>query len=516
MAEPQIKLAASLEILRDLQETYGKVIRTDQLSRTHRERLVKNRFLQKINKQWYVISNPNMREGDTTIWYTSFWEFCKRYLEDRYGEDYCLTPEQSILLHAGRTTIPEQLIVRAPNAPNLTIPLLHDTSLYILKSNITENTEIEQTTQLRVMSKEEAVIHMSPVMYSQNPIEVRTVLADISNPAKLLRVLLEGSHSVIAGRLVGAFRNIGNDKIARDIKRTMETADYKIRVTDPFDGASPKSIDLRPVDSYVNRIKLMWESMRPTIIDLFPEPPRATSPETYLKSMDEIFITDAYHSLSIENYRVSAELINKVRAGEWNLNNEEDRQHKDALAARGYWQAFQSVKGSVAQLYEGTNSGVIFDRDHGDWYLQLFQPSVTAGILQIGDLAGYRNNQVYISNSMHVPIRSHSVNDTMNALVALLQQEEHASVRSVLGHFLFVYIHPYVDGNGRIGRFLLNLMLASGGYPWTVIPIERRDEYMNALEAASVKNNIEPFARLVADLVRLQIAGSPAAKEPAM
>ncbi|WP_317503891.1 Fic family protein [Idiomarina sp. HP20-50] len=37
-----------------------------------------------------------------------------------------------------------------------------------------------------------------------------------------------------------------------------------------------------------------------------------------------------------------------------------------------------------------------------------------------------------------------------------------------------VYIHPYFDGNGRIGRFIMNLMLASGGYPWTVVPVERR------------------------------------------
>jgi hypothetical protein len=51
----------------------------------------------------------------------------------------------------------------------------------------------------------------------------------------------------------------------------------------------------------------------------------------------------------------------------------------------------------------------------------------------------------------------------------------------VIGHFVFVYIHPYIDGNGRMGRFLMNVMLASGGYPWTVIPLERRDDYMAAL-----------------------------------
>jgi len=66
-----------------------------------------------------------------------------------------------------------------------------------------------------------------------------------------------------------------------------------------------------------------------------------------------------------------------------------------------------------------------------------------------------------------------------------------------------------MDGNGRMGRFLMNAMLASGGYPWTVIPIERRNEYMTALESASVDRNIVPFAEFMADLVRAGIEGKP-------
>ncbi len=77
---------------------------------------------------------------------------------------------------------------------------------------------------------------------------------------------------------------------------------------------------------------------------------------------------DAYHSLTIEGYRVSPELIEKVRAGSWKPE-EEDKEHKNALVARGYYQAFRAV-------------------------------------------------------------------------------------RAVLGHFLFVFIHPYMDGNGRMGRFI--------------------------------------------------------------
>jgi Fic family protein len=97
----------------------------------------------------------------------------------------------------------------------------------------------------------------------------------------------------------------------------------------------------------------------------------------------------------------------------------------------------------------------------------------------------------------------------MPAFFDLLRAETDPAVRVVLGHFIFVYIHPYVDGNGRIGRFLMNLMLASGGYPWTVIPVENRKVYMGALEKASVGEDIVPFADFLAGLVRKALAGEP-------
>ena len=84
---------------------------------------------------------------------------------------------------------------------------------------------------------------------------------------------------------------------------------------------------------------------------------------------------------------------------------------------------------------------------------------------------------------------------------ALLREEPEPAVRVVLGHFAFVYVHPYVDGNGRIGRLLMNLMLTAAGYPWTIVPVERRDAYMTALEAASVGREIGPFTDFLAALV---------------
>ena len=146
--------------------------------------------------------------------------------------------------------------------------------------------------------------------------------------------------------------------------------------------------------------------------------------------------------------------------------------------------------------------------------LTLFGPNVTAGLISAVDLAGYRSGPAYIRRSMHVPPPREAVRDCMPVLFDLLREETEPSVRVVLGHFIFVYIHPYVDGNGRMGRFLMNTMLASGGYPWTVIPVEQRDAYMAALEEASVGQNIVPFAEFLARLVDDGIKGKSIPKVP--
>ena len=60
-----------------------------------------------------------------------------------------------------------------------------------------------------------------------------------------------------------------------------------------------------------------------------------------------------------------------------------------------------------------------------------------------------------------------------------------------------------------MGRFLMNLMMASGGYPWTVIPVRDRKIYMVGLEKASVGEDIVPFTDFLSGLVKKGLAGEP-------
>lgn len=516
MAKPAEKLAESLEALHALQDKGIVAIRSRDLSRTHRERLLRAGFLREVMKGWYIPARPDETRGDSTAWYASYWAFCAAYLEHRFGERWCLSPEQSLTLHAGNWNVPRQLLVRATTTRNNITSLPHDTSLLDVKAALPKPEDTIRLDGLRVFSLPAALIACAPDSYRRMPTDIRTALAMVRDASELLKKLLEGGHSTIAGRLAGAYRNIHREQIANDILKAMGRAGYAVRESDPFEEMSPAPLPLQQTSPYLNRLRLMWSAMRNDIIEVFPAAPGLPRNKTaYLKQVEDAYVSDAYHSLSIEGYRVSAALIERVRSGAWDPpNSPEDQEHRNAMAARGYWQAYQAVLGSIRAVLDGENAGHVAGKDHSDWYGELFAPSVTAGILRPGDLAGYRSGPVYIRRSMHTPPNKDAVHDLMPALFEWLSEETEASVRVVLGHFMFVYIHPYMDGNGRMGRFLMNLMLASGGYPWTVIPLDTRERYMNALESASVGQNIRPFAEFLSELVSDRLAGKPAPLAP--
>jgi hypothetical protein len=509
MADPSTKLADSLEMLKSLQDQGKIAIRSSDLTRPNRERLLKAGFLQEVMKGWYVPAKPGDSPGESTAWYTSFWHFCAEYLNTRFGKEWVLSPEQSAKLHAGSRTVPTQLLVKSPKGNNQMTSLLHGTSLFEIRSVLPDKSLTASKEGLNLYSLPAALINCTEDFYTRYPTDARVALLMIRNASDILKPLLDGSHSKIAGRLAGAFRNIGQTRIADEILETMRKAGYDVRESDPFTEQTPVAISLREPSPYVNRVKIMWQAMRGDVINIFPPSPGLPKDkDTYMKQVSDNYARDAYNSLSIEGYRVSSELIERVRNGKWEPDkNKGDREQIDAMAARGYWLAYQAVQKSLLKILNGENAGEVTDLAHSIWYREMFEPSVTVGLLKPSDLAGYRNNQVYIRHSMHVPPNVEAVRDLMPAFFDLLKEEKEASVRVVLGHFVFVYIHPYPDGNGRIGRFLMNAMLASGGYPWTVVPLKLRDQYMQALEQASAGEDIKPFAKLIAHLAQSAMEG---------
>ncbi len=495
MATKAELLASSLEALKEIQ---GKddflIVRSSELSRTHLKRLVDNRFLTSIITGWYVVTDPLSAPGDTTAWYASFWKFASAYSDSKYGDDWVLSAEQSLSIYSGSTRVPTQIVVRSTAASNNVALLIGGNSIFNLKAEIPS--KITKQNGLNLYSLEEALIVCAPSMYQLEPLTMRTALSMIKDSSDILKILVDTGQTTRAGRLVGAFRNIGRADIADDILSTMKRMGYDVREDDPFEEVVKVSFSPSP---YATRIRLMWQKMRDVVVNNFALTKSSLSKPEILAQMEAKYKLDAYHSLSIEGYRVTESLIERVKSGNWQADNDDA---KSALAARGYYQAFQLVKKSVEQNLGSAQCGAMIRKDMQQWHAEMFMPCVEAGIIKPSDIVGYRSHQVYIRNSMHTPLNPDALRDAMETLYTLLEEESNAEVRAILGHFIFTYIHPFMDGNGRIGRFIMNTMLVTGGYDWLIIPVERRDEYMAALEKASVEGDILPFVEFVRSVNR--------------
>lgn len=491
-------------ILADILEEAHKVsknniVQSRLLSRGDRQRLLVAGFMQEVIKGWYILIDPTRSEGESTSWYASFWSFIQVYLDQRLGVDYCLSAECSLDVWAESEIILPQLVVITRKASTSMIKLPFNSSILIYhdKNNFPE--EVVEKRGLRVMPLELAFVRVSKSFLSQYPLNVELLLRQVS-VSSLSRELVKKQAVSVAEHIARLYEKYGLEKEYHEIIESMRLAGFSIQLThEKFDQNEVFLPRGEKVQSpYSGRIKALWFEFRKEIITHFNvEPALQLKGVELLLDLEDIYVSDAYNSLSIEGYTVTAQLIERVRNGDWDPSQPDDARDRDILAARGYRNAFEAVKGSIKKIFLNIDPGTIVEDDLQKWYRELFSPFVQLEVIAPERLIGYRNHQVFIKNSRHVPARSELVPELMEVYFLLLKNETDGRVRAILGHFFFVYIHPYMDGNGRLGRFIMNLFLVTSGYPWTVVEVSRRKEYMEALEQASVKHTIVPFVNFI-------------------
>jgi hypothetical protein len=127
----QTALAKGLKTLKRLQDKHHGVIEHGDLPDAQRALLVDTGFLASAMKGWYFCSNPADREGESTIWYATYWAFIARYLSKRFDKRYCLNPEASLLLHTGNTTIPAQVVAVVKDGSSYSLKLPANTSMFV-------------------------------------------------------------------------------------------------------------------------------------------------------------------------------------------------------------------------------------------------------------------------------------------------------------------------------------------------------------------------------------------------
>jgi hypothetical protein len=491
-------LAESLERVGAVAQ--NNIVRSEQISRMDRERLNRVGCLQKIIRGWYVFCKPHTSAGESTVWYANYWHFVKAYLRFRFGDAYCLSPEASLSLHLGKNYISSQMIVMTKVGGSSVLVLLYETSLFIYQNTDHFPQEITQCDGVNVLPFEYALCKMPLDFYKNSPDEAEIALSSIERPDKLLHYLLQHGYTQAAGRIAGGFRHLQRESLANAILQAMSAAGFKVTEVNPFVRPKLGLQTSRVRSPYSARIEVLWQKTRKHIIQYFSEPRLSDDKrKTVFDAIDAAYVQDAYHSLSIEGYHVSEALIRKISSGQWRPEqSEQDRQHRDAMAAKGYYDAFLMVKETVKRMLQEPKDNIsLLKKDLPSWYLALFSPSVTSGIMTTQQLSGFRQHAVYIRHARHVPPPHNALSDCMETLFLCMENEPHPAVQAVLGHWLFGFIHPFPDGNGRIARFVMNALLVSQGYPWTVVQFSHRGEYLDVLDMASVNGDIDGFARLL-------------------
>lgn len=120
----------------------------------------------------------------------------------------------------------------------------------------------------------------------------------------------------------------------------------------------------------------------------------------------------------------------------------------------------------------------------------------------------YRHENVIISGAKHRPPEHFLIKEQMERLVADYNnhwREKHPIERAALLHGEFVKIHPFIDGNGRTARLLLNFELMKNGYPPAIIKAEMRPEYYDSLDQAHNSGDYDKFVQLVAGCVETSL-----------
>jgi len=116
----------------------------------------------------------------------------------------------------------------------------------------------------------------------------------------------------------------------------------------------------------------------------------------------------------------------------------------------------------------------------------------------------YRTYQVYIRGTDWMPPSPKDVPRDMATLLRWYSRNRkrlHPVVVAAYFHVGFEIIHPYVDGNGRVGRLLMDLILHRNGYPMVNIPNARKNEYYDHLERGQLDGDLRPFVSFLIELM---------------
>lgn len=215
---------------------------------------------------------------------------------------------------------------------------------------------------------------------------------------------------------------------------------------------------------------------------------RPLSPSIVKNLQEDLILRWTYHSNAIEGNTLTL-LETKVVLEGITVGGKALREHFEAINHRN---AIYYVEDIIKK-----------EESFSEWQIRNIHQLILKNI-DDENAGQYRQQNVLISGATNTPPDYTLLNEKMAQFVDWYNSEAsqlHPIERAAKVHADFVGIHPFIDGNGRTSRLLMNLELMKAGYPPCVITVENRLAYYEALDQWMAFGKTEAFNQLVADAV---------------
>ena len=204
---------------------------------------------------------------------------------------------------------------------------------------------------------------------------------------------------------------------------------------------------------------------------------------------EEFIVEYTYNSNAIEGNTLTLRETDMVLRG----LTIDQKPLKDHMEAVGHKEAFEFVQDLVKNQVPLSES--IIRQIH---YLVLADKKDDRGV--------YRRVPVRIMGAKHELVQPYLIQPKMEQLLESYRNNtEHMITKLARFHIEFEGIHPFIDGNGRTGRLLINLELMKAGYPPIDIKFTDRAAYYNAFDEYYVKHNLNAMEKLFAGYVNVRL-----------
>ncbi|XP_034547114.1 protein adenylyltransferase FICD [Notolabrus celidotus] len=208
--------------------------------------------------------------------------------------------------------------------------------------------------------------------------------------------------------------------------------------------------------------------------------------------MEETYYHHIYHTVAIEGSTLTLSEIRHIIETRYAVPGKSLQEQNEAIGV------------DVAMKYINTTllsrSGAISVNDILEIHRRVL------GYVDPVEGGRLRTNQVFVGH--HIPPHPQDLQRHMQELVQWLNSDEalqlHPVEYAALAHYKLVYVHPFVDGNGRTSRLLMNLVLMQARYPPITIRKEQRAEYYSALDTAN-EGDVRPFIRFIAKCTEITL-----------